>query len=897
MNTGNANDDASLSGHLAGEQDPEAADEPLLRDERKLFLFFSQTSFAVALSKAPSGVLVDVNKAWVELFGYTRQEAIGKTTLELNIDTDAEAQARILAQIQQNGSAHDIEVALRTKSGQWRTFLTNVDMVGIGGQTYMLNTVQDITERKQAEEQLERSNQKLNEILNSIQDDFYVLDRDWNFVYASRLFTSKVGKEPEDFVGNNIWKMFPKHVGTAYEENLRAAMEEREVRSFEIPGKYTDAWYRMKAFPSAEGITVLGTDITEQNKAEENLHRFELLSEHGRDIILFMRREDGRLLEVNAAAIAAYGYSHDELLTLTIFDLRPPNTRDLAAEQMIRADAEGILFETVHQHKDGRTFPVEVSSRGATINGVRTLISIVRDITERKLVEDTLRDLSKRLTYHVDNSPLAVVEWGSDMRIIRWSGAAERIFGWKAKEVLGKRIEDLHWVYEEDFQQVNDVSTDLQTGINPRRFSANRNYRKDGSIVYCEWYNSSLMDESGHLRSILSLVLDVTDRTRMERELAKSEERYRHLVKHAPTGIYEIDLKTMRFIEVNDSMCRILGYTREELLAMMPDELLNEEGRQRFRERMWKALAGETVPQQTEYIVKAKDGHEMWGLLTTTINYDNGKPRSVSVVAHDITERKRAEDALRKNEEKLQLLNETLEQKVQEKTEEVRSLASNLVKAVQRERQRLSHILHDDLQQRIYAIQMQLSFLRDDLPTENEAARAEVSDIEQQLGEIRKITRDLSIDLSPPILHDEGLAHALHWLASQMRQQYGLEIELQANEAFVIPDEELHVLLFNSVRELLFNVVKHAEASCAVVVLQWSNGALQIEVCDDGKGFPVNMLEKSISEEMRGDEKWQLGFGLSTIRHQLSLFGGSMEIESKPGGGARILLIVPVVKE
>jgi PAS domain S-box-containing protein len=111
--------------------------------------------------------------------------------------------------------------------------------------------------------------------LNSIQEDFYVLDSDWNFVYASKLFTSRIGKEPKDFVGKNIWKMFPKHIGTVYEENLRAVMDKGEIRRFDVGGKYTDAYYRMAVFPSEEGITVLGTDITEQKKTEEALQKSE----------------------------------------------------------------------------------------------------------------------------------------------------------------------------------------------------------------------------------------------------------------------------------------------------------------------------------------------------------------------------------------------------------------------------------------------------------------------------------------------------------------------------------------------------------------------------------------------------------------------------------------------
>lgn len=152
---------------------------------------------------------------------------------------------------------------------------------------------------------------------------------------------------------------------------------------------------------------------------------------------------------------------------------------------------------------------------------------LFRDVSREREVERELRELSQRLTYHVDHSPLAVIEWGPDMRLTRWSGEAERLFGWTAAEVLGKRMEDFRWVYAEDAGQVSSVSADLETGRDSRRFSANRNYRKDGSIVHCEWYNSSLVDEDGNLRSILSLVLDVTARVQLEEELRQQAARLR----------------------------------------------------------------------------------------------------------------------------------------------------------------------------------------------------------------------------------------------------------------------------------------------------------------------------------------------------------------------------------
>jgi PAS domain S-box-containing protein len=137
-------------------------------------------------------------------------------------------------------------------------------------------------------------------------------------------------------------------------------------------------------------------DITERKVSEETLRRYELLSHNSRDIVLLMRRDDGGIMEANSAAVNAYGYSRDELLKMAIKDIRADGTDSLAAEQMAQADDGGILFETIHLRKDGSNFPVEVSSQGATIDGTRTLISVIRDITKRKQVEEALRQ-SERL--------------------------------------------------------------------------------------------------------------------------------------------------------------------------------------------------------------------------------------------------------------------------------------------------------------------------------------------------------------------------------------------------------------------------------------------------------------------------------------------------------------------
>ncbi len=137
-------------------------------------------------------------------------------------------------------------------------------------------------------------------------------------------------------------------------------------------------------------------DITDRQQAEATLARYRLLAEQARDIVLFVRR-DGRILEANQAAVQAYGYAAAEFGTLHIQDLRAPETQGLTAGQLAQADTEGLLFETVHRRKDGTTFPVEVSSRGADLDGDRILLSIIRDITDRQRTAHALATRSRQL--------------------------------------------------------------------------------------------------------------------------------------------------------------------------------------------------------------------------------------------------------------------------------------------------------------------------------------------------------------------------------------------------------------------------------------------------------------------------------------------------------------------
>jgi signal transduction histidine kinase len=218
---------------------------------------------------------------------------------------------------------------------------------------------------------------------------------------------------------------------------------------------------------------------------------------------------------------------------------------------------------------------------------------------------------------------------------------------------------------------------------------------------------------------------------------------------------------------------------------------------------------------------------------------------------------------------------------------QVRALASALTLAEQRERRRISQILHDHVQQMLYGIQMRTYLIGLDAPAESKAYIHEhLTEMEALVEEAIQSTRTLTVELSPPVLQSEGLGAAFTWLANQMSRLYDLQVDLKLSQDYQLASEDLRVLVFQLVRELLFNVVKHAQVNHAHVAMCLDSDQFVVRVEDKGVGFDPTMLS---NEERR----YTGGFGLYSIRERLSLFGGEVTIVSQPGSGTQVELSLP----
>ena len=577
---------------------------------------------------------------------------------------------------------------------------------------------------------------------------------------------------------------------------------------------------------------------------------------------------------------------------------------------------ESVRFENYLAALD-RWFNLYISRIGEA--GSRHFAIVFHDITERKRAETKLAFLAEISQDLVGLTSIDETMNRLGEKIGKFFGVQQCLFAEHADEfetsivAYGWNVEgapNLKGTYRTRDYFSDELMTALMTGepivvsdtqsdvrVSALRYDALgvRSFILVPLVREGEWrFQMSIVDNAPRnwRDDEIELMRELTTRiwTRLER--ARSEERLRLIIKSAKGyAIFTTDVDGI-INSWNPGAEHTFGWSEVEILGQNVDVLFTPEDRAKGapQEELETARAEGISPDIRWH--QRKDGSRVF-INGAVHALRDGRLNGFLKIGRDMTAQRQAEEALRENQKQLQSINETLAQRVQEKTEEVRQLASDVINATQQERQRISRVLHDDLQQRTYAILMQLSFLKDELPGGTHSARKEMSDIEKELAEIVSIMRNLSIDLSPPILPGEGLSHAIEWLASRMREQYGLPIELQANGPFVIADENLHVFLFNCVRELLFNVVKHAEASRAVAALAWLDNGVQIEVRDDGKGFPDHMSEEGKAGK-QGDLPHSLG--LPTIRHQLSLFGGVMEIISKPGAGTQVILTVPVAE-
>lgn len=640
---------------------------------------------------------------------------------------------------------------------------------------------------------------------------------------------------------------------------------------------------------------------------------------------------DGRLLRVNEKLCAITGRSADELLKYELRDLSHPDDRAEHESQVGKLLLGGVSEVSLDQRllrPDGDIIWVTVtlSIQWDAGGRIQSLIGVVEDVDARKRAELELRNHAlwqQLLSEAMDKllrveDPAAVMpeifvslktaldmdtfldyDFSSDHQAIdlrTWSGISDA-----ALEPL-KRLhlnDALPAASSKDRRPIiadrgKESTHPMAAGM--RAVGANAcacfplfvGDRFLGALAFGSGRRASFdPDEVELLEAVSSYVAMAKERRRLLHEsrlraeqLSESEERLRFATEGAGMGTWDIDLRTGRVVW-NRQHYLLMGFDPQRTEASMDQwwGLVVEEDRVAVKEAMAAAQAAQGLYQMEHRIRRADTQEVRWLAPYGRIHYDEaGQPARFVGVTFDITERKLTE--AQRHE-----WTRELERRVGERTKELvrthdrlRGLAQELTLTEQRERQRIASELHDYLAQMLVVTRLKMN------QATHMMARDPACDILKEadglIDQCLTYTRTLVAELMPPTLRQFGLGAGLRWLGEAMRQQ-GLEVEVRVPAVTPPMSEDSTRLLYQSVRELLFNVLKHAGTRHATVTMKENaGGQLKISVEDDGEGCDPSMVMEAKSGK----------FGLFSIRERMEAIDGWMEVESKPGAGTRVTL-------
>lgn len=358
-------------------------------------------------------------------------------------------------------------------------------------------------------------------------------------------------------------------------------------------------------------------------------------------------------------------------------------------------------------------------------------------------------------------------------------------------------------------------------------------------------------------------------RTRAEEDLIKSEEKHRELAELLPEIVFETDA------EGNITYTNLIGFERfgysqkEFYEGLSPFIVIAPEDRERLKKNTARLMKGKKLGPG-EYLAQKKDGKKFPVIIHSSVILDANKhPVGLRGVMVDITHRKRAEEKVLAYQQKL------------------RSLASELSFTEERTRRQTAVALHDGIGQTMAFAKMKLGALRK--PGLDASLLKSLDEILELLNTTIKDTRGLISELSTPVLYELGFVPAIEWLCQEMKKKHAIKVAFHADKKSKPLDDDVGVLLFQAVRELLANVARHAEAQGAKVSVYRNKDRIRVEVSDDGIGFDNS--EISLHVDMEG------GFGLFSIRERLEPIGGRLKIEPEPGNGTKVTLTAPLKKE
>jgi PAS domain S-box-containing protein len=831
------------------------------------------------------GMIRKLNFTGARMLGSERGRLVGRSFTKSLVQADQTVFERFLAGVFDSESREPCEVRISHHDGS-ESIASLRGALSTDGLVCRMAAM-DVTEQRHLEAETRAKIEDLDRIFNLSHDLLAIIGPDGCFRRINPAFHRVLGFSPEMMAGCDLLRLVHPddlEVTRQIVERLKAGEEIVDFVNRYRSKEGGFRWLEWRITPYGDQLMcAVARDITERQEAENALRESEERLRH------FIEHAPAgvAMLDRNLRYLAATKrWKNDHELS------GDPRADDDPSpeipEQWKNALRPCLAGETLRKDEDEfhradgsvRWLSWEARPWRAADGQIGGILVAAEDITERVKGREALSASEKRLRLAINAAQLGTWDWDLRNDEVLWNARHEIIMGYKPGTPHRSYADFVNRVHPEDATRVTES---LRSAIeNDAEYSCEfRVVWPDGSIRWVSGFGRALTDSEGKTPRMLGIIMDVTERMEAAQALRRSEEKFRSIVESSPSAIHLYQLYAddrLILMEGNPSADKALGIDHSALLGKTLENAFPGISNTPIP-GIYRAVArGELETQQFE--IEYHEGG-ISGCFEVYVFQTN--PNTIAVIFSDISERRKAREALEKNQEELESRVQRRTAQLHVRTRQLRALADELAQAEERERRRIAGLIHEDLQQMLVAALVNMGMLKSRVSDKD--SEAEFSQIEGILRDSVQTARSLTAELSPPVLQQCGLGAALKWLRTWCGEKYAMDVRVEVDEDDDLKSE-VGVSLFRCVRELLFNTVKHAGVRSAELRMWRVNGdVVKIEVRDEGVGFDP--------EEVRAREGSVGGFGLFSIRERLELLGGGFEIESSPGAGSRFTLWVP----
>ena len=896
------------------------------------------------------GYIRDVNRHWLKTLKYSRKDVIDHHFTEfIGLEYKLNIQ-KCFRLFKKNNTVENVEIEMLRKDGKriFALFCGKIEWDKRGRFLETHCIFQDITEHKRTEAALRKSEEQYRSVIDNMDDVFYRTDKAGRIIMVSPSAIKMLGyTSVNEIIGRSVRKFW---AHPRDREKMMMKIEVAgHVTDYEVSIlKKDNSPLRVSVTSKllrddrgdVRGVEGIIRDISDRKMAEESLHESELhyrnLFESTKDSIFVVDQTTGNFISANSSASELYGYPPEEFAHMNIRDVSAEPAKTLAAVRR----GSTFIASRFHRKKDGTIFPVEITGSYFKLKNRKIHTAFIRDVTDRKRMEDERETTLEFL--RIINSTTGFSNLIKDAATFFQQKSGCEAFGIRLKEGDDYPYYEARGFSEKFVKMESSLCAHDSSGAlirdqigNPvlacmcgniicGRFDISKPFfTQNGSF----WTNSttellastSEADRQARTRNrchgegyesvaLIPLtfggdrlgLIQLNDRRKGMFTLefialwerlagylgvalakAKAEESLRiseaHLInalKIAHLGHWEYNIAKDLFT-FNDQFYKIFQTTAEEMGGYTMSS-------SRYAELFIHPEDRHLVRDETRNAVKATDPHYSRQLEHRFINAegkigylcvrfniikdDQGRTIKTYGANQDITDRK------------------TAEQNIHEYQKQLKTLVHKLVLKEDRERRRIASDLHDRISQNLFIAKLKLGEFQNVLTQKSDSGT--LDEVSRLIEKTILDTRSLIYDLSPPILYELGLGASLVWLADDLKKAYGLKVDMHVSKLPKELSESKNIVIFRSVRELLMNVVKHANVQIAKVLVRYQNRKLvKVQVADSGSGFDVSGVYSMDKEH---------GFGIFNLREQIERLGGTILIESYPGHGTSVTLQIPV---